>query len=164
VRGGYGIYYAPVIYNDFGNTGVLGYSPGAVNINGGLDAFITLDNYPFGSHRQSERSSCPVNSIGLTWTSSTRTSRQGAPCNTALDLQRQLPWNLAVQVSYIGKQGHAAAFKLDPNQQGTAQCSQTRPTVALETVGGRDSFGPQLRGSPGLSAGHGGKSTVSGLL
>ncbi len=28
VRGGYGIYYAPVIYNDFGNTGVLGYSPG----------------------------------------------------------------------------------------------------------------------------------------
>ena len=43
-RGGYGIYYAPVIYNDFGNTGFLGYSPGAVNINGGLDAFITLDN------------------------------------------------------------------------------------------------------------------------
>ena len=46
VRGGYGIYYAPVICNDFGNTGVLGYSPGAVNINFGNDAFITLENSP----------------------------------------------------------------------------------------------------------------------
>ena len=46
VRGGYGIYYSPLLYNDFGRGGELGYLAPGLHINGGADAFIRLDNYP----------------------------------------------------------------------------------------------------------------------
>ena len=113
VRGGYGIYYAPVVYNDFGNTGVLGYSPGAVNINGGLDAFITLDNYP--SVPQANPDDQAVGQLDRNDLDFfDKNFKTGRTVQYSLDLQRQLPWNLAVQVSYIGSKGTRLRSNFDP--------------------------------------------------
>jgi hypothetical protein len=104
VRGGYGLYYAPVLYNDFGNTGLLGYNPGAVNINGGLDAIITLSNYP----------SLPVadpnvQAVGQLDRNDIdffdKNYKTGRTAQYSLDIQRELPWNFAVSVGYIGHKG-----------------------------------------------------------
>ena len=104
IRGGYGIYYAPIIYNDFGNAGALGYSPGAVNINGGLDAFITLENYP--NIPVADPTSQVVGDLNRTDLDYfTKDFKTGRTAQYTLDIQRQLPWNLALQVSYIGSKG-----------------------------------------------------------
>ena len=47
VRGGYGLYYAPLLYNEFGRGGLAGYAiQGGANINFGFDANIRFSNYP----------------------------------------------------------------------------------------------------------------------
>ncbi|HEY2971240.1 MAG TPA: TonB-dependent receptor [Pyrinomonadaceae bacterium] len=104
IRGGYGIYYAPIIYNDFGNAGALGYSPGAVNINGGLDAFITLDNYP--NIPVADPTSQVVGDLNRTDLDYfTKDFKTGRTAQYTLDIQRQLPWNFAIQVGYVGSKG-----------------------------------------------------------
>ena len=104
VRGGYGIYYAPVIYNDFGNAGALGYSPGSVVINGGLDAGITLENFPnMPLPDPTTQAVGDLNRTDLDYF--TKNFKTGRTAQWSLDLQRQLPFNLAAQVSYIGSKG-----------------------------------------------------------
>ncbi|MFL6335877.1 MAG: carboxypeptidase regulatory-like domain-containing protein [Pyrinomonadaceae bacterium] len=104
VRGGYGIYYAPVIYNDFGNAGALGYSPGSVNINGGLDAFITLENYPnIPAPDPTTQAVGDLNRTDLDYF--TKGFKAGRTAQWSLDVQRHLPWNFALQASYIGSKG-----------------------------------------------------------
>ncbi|MET0649289.1 MAG: hypothetical protein ABW208_21985, partial [Pyrinomonadaceae bacterium] len=104
VRGGYGIYYAPVIYNDFGNGGALGYSPGAVNINGGLDAGITLENYP--NIPLADPTAQAVGDLNRTDVDFfTKDFKTGRTAQWSLDIQRQLPFNFAIQASYVGSKG-----------------------------------------------------------
>src|ERR1044071_199313 len=113
VRGGYGIYYAPVIYNDFGHTGVLGYSPGSVNINGGLDAFITLDNYPHVPlANPSDQAVGQLDRTDLDFFD--KNFKTGRTVQYSLDIQRQLPKQFAVQVSYIGSKGTRLRSNFDP--------------------------------------------------
>src|SRR5215203_2448794 len=113
VRGGYGIYYAPVVYNDFGNTGVLGYSPGAVNINGGLDAFITLENYPsVPAANPNDQAVGQLDRTDLDYFD--KNFKTGRTVQYSLDIQRELPWNLAVQVSYVGSKGTRLRSNFDP--------------------------------------------------
>ncbi|HEV8368434.1 MAG TPA: TonB-dependent receptor [Pyrinomonadaceae bacterium] len=113
VRGGYGIYYAPVVYNDFGNTGFLGYSPGAVNINGGLYSFITLDNYPhvpLANPNDQVVGQLDRNDLDFF----DKNFKTGRTVQYSLDLQRQLPHKFAVQVSYIGSKGTRLRSNFDP--------------------------------------------------
>lgn len=113
VRGGYGIYYAPVVYNDFGNTGVVGYSPGAVNINGGLDAFITLDNYPsVPAANPNDQAVGQLDRNDIDFFD--KNFKTGRTIQYSLDIQRQLPWNFAVQVSYVGSKGTRLRSNFDP--------------------------------------------------
>jgi Carboxypeptidase regulatory-like domain/TonB dependent receptor len=113
VRGGYGIYYAPVVYNDFGNTGVLGYSPGAVNINGGLDAFITLENYP--SVPLANPDDQAVGQLDRTdMDYFDKNFKTGRTVQYSLDLQRELPYNFAIQVGYVGSKGTRLRSNFDP--------------------------------------------------
>jgi hypothetical protein len=113
VRGGYGIYYAPVIYNDFGNAGALGYSPGAVNINFGLDAGITLENYPnIPAPNPSAQAVGELDRTDVDYF--TKDFKTGRTAQWSLDLQRQLPWNFAVQVGYTGSRGTRLRSNFDP--------------------------------------------------
>src|ERR1041385_8383248 len=113
VRGGYGIYYAPVIYNDFGNTGFLGYSPGSVNINGGLDAFITLENYPHVPLADpNDQAVGQLDRTDLDYFD--KNFKTGRTVQYSLDIQRQLPHKFAFQVSYIGSKGTRLRSNFDP--------------------------------------------------
>ena len=113
VRGGYGIYYAPIIYNDFGNAGALGYSPGAVNINGGLDAFITLDTYPnLPAANPADQAVGDLNRTDMDYF--TKDFKPGRTAQWSLDIQRHLPWNFAAQVSYIGSKGTRLRSNFSP--------------------------------------------------
>ena len=113
VRGGYGIYYAPVVYNDFGNTGQLGYSPGSVNINGGLDAFITLENYPHVPlANPDDQAVGQLDRTDLDFFD--KNFKPGRTVQYSLDIQRQLPWNFAVQVGYTGNKGTRLRSNFDP--------------------------------------------------
>jgi TonB dependent receptor-like, beta-barrel len=113
LRGGYGLYYAPVIYNDFGNTGVLGYSPGAVNINGGLDAFITLDNYPhIPVANPADQAVGQLDRTDIDFFD--KTFKTGRTVQYSLDIQRELPYNLALQVGYTGSKGTRLRSNFDP--------------------------------------------------
>jgi hypothetical protein len=113
VRGGYGLYYAPVLYNDFGNTGLLGYNPGAVNINGGLDAFITLENYPSlpavdpttQAVGQLDRNDIDFFDVNY---------RTGRTAQWSLDVQRELPLNIAITVGYVGHKGTRLRSNFNP--------------------------------------------------
>ncbi len=113
VRGGYGIYYAPIVYNDFGNTGALGYSPGAVNINFGNDAFITLENYP--SVPSANPADQVVGQLDRTDLDSfDKNFKTGRTIQYSLDIQREIFWKMAIQVGYVGSKGTRLRSNFDP--------------------------------------------------
>lgn len=113
VRGGYGIYYAPVVYNDFGNTGALGFSPGSVNINGGLDAGITLENYPnIPAANPTDQAVGQLDRTDLDFFD--KNFKAGRTVQYSLDIQRQLPYKLAIQVGFTGSKGTRLRSNFDP--------------------------------------------------
>jgi hypothetical protein len=113
VRGGYGIYYAPVVYNDFGNTGVLGYSPGALNINGGLDAGITLDNYPnVPLPNDTDQAVGQLDRTDIDFFD--KDFKPGRTVQYSLDIQRQLPYKFALQVGFTGSKGTRLRSNFNP--------------------------------------------------
>jgi hypothetical protein len=104
VRGGYGLYYAPLFYNANGQDGLLGYAAGQVNINGGLDSFITLSSYP----------RLPVANPDIQYVGELdrndidfydKNYKLGRTAQYDLSVQRELPYNFALSVSYIGNRG-----------------------------------------------------------
>jgi len=110
VRGGYGLYYAPLLYNDFGRGGQAGFSvQGGANINFGFDAFLRLSTYP----------ALPTpnpNSqfIGADVEGFDRNFKIGRTAQYSLDLQRQLPWSFAASVSYVGSKGTRLRSNFNP--------------------------------------------------
>jgi hypothetical protein len=113
VRGGYGIYYAPVVYNDFGNTGVLGYSPGALNINGGLDAGITLENYPnVPLANDADQAVGQLDRTDIDFFD--KNFKPGRTVQYSLDIQRQLPYKFAIQVGFTGSKGTRLRSNFNP--------------------------------------------------
>ncbi len=106
VRGGAGIYYAPVLYGFGGrNTlteGTVGYnSPIGANVNGGADANpdLFLRNYRdrVALNPRGQYLGLDVDFFG--------DYRTGRTVQWSLDLQRQLPYNFAVQLGYNGNRG-----------------------------------------------------------
>jgi Carboxypeptidase regulatory-like domain len=124
VRGGFGVYYAPLFYNANGNDGLAGYNPGSVNINPDLNALnavdergnprtpISLDNYP----------ALPVTGPNLQFVGILDRTvdyydlnyKLGRTAHYNLDLQRLLPYNFMVSVSYIGNRGTRLRSSLVP--------------------------------------------------
>jgi hypothetical protein len=106
VRGGGGLYYAPVLYGTGGggdiNTGTIGYNTGSgARTPDGRNARFFLSSYP---------SIPPVDPGGqFVFPGGTQevqffdpTYRTGRTIQYSLDLQRQLPYNFAASIGYIG--------------------------------------------------------------
>ncbi len=111
VRGGYGIYYSPVFYGN-GGDGLLGYNPSKVNINGGFDAGITLDNYP--ALPIANPNSQYVSDLSITQDYYDENFKLGRVVQYDLNVQRELPYNFAVSLSYIGNRGTRLRSSFNP--------------------------------------------------
>ncbi|HEX8774038.1 MAG TPA: TonB-dependent receptor [Pyrinomonadaceae bacterium] len=109
VRGGYGIYYAPLIYNDFGRGGQLGYGAGGLHINGGGDAFIRLDTYPALAQTNPSDQFIRQDVEGFN-----RNFKLGRTAQWSLNIERQLPGNLIASVAYVGSKGSRLRSAFDP--------------------------------------------------
>ena len=110
VRGGYGIYYSPLLYNDFGRGGLTGYAvQGGANINFDFDAFIRLGTYP------TLPSPDPTSQfIGADVEGFDRNFKNGRTAQWSFNVERQLPANLVASISYIGSKGTRLRSAFDP--------------------------------------------------
>jgi hypothetical protein len=111
VRGGYGIYYSPVFYGN-GGDGLLGYNSGSSPINFGLDANIDLDTYrplptvdPNGQY---------TGLLDIVQDYYDENFKLGRVAQYDLNIQRQLPYNFAVSLSYIGNRGTRLRSSFNP--------------------------------------------------
>lgn len=111
IRGGYGIYYSPVFYGN-GGDGLLGYNSEQVNINGGLDALITLENYP--NLPTVNPDSQFAGNRDLTLDYYDENFKLGRVAQYDLNIQRELPFNFAVSLSYIGNRGTRLRSSFNP--------------------------------------------------
>ncbi len=110
VRGGYGLYYAPLLYNDFGRGGQAGFSvQGGANINFGFDAFLRLSTYP--ALPAPDPSS---QFIGADVEGFDRNFKIGRTAQYSLDLQRELPAQFVASVSYVGSKGTRLRSNFSP--------------------------------------------------
>ena len=110
MRGGYGLYYAPLLYNDFGRGGQAGFSvQGGANINFGFDAFLRLNNYP--ALPQPDPNS---QFIGADVEGFDRNFKIGRTAQYSLDLQRELPGRIVASVSYVGSKGTRLRSNFSP--------------------------------------------------
>jgi hypothetical protein len=105
VRGGYGIYYAPLVYNDFGRAGAIGYSPASTNIDGGLDAAPDLFLRNYRAAPTPNPSSQVIGQLDTGIDYFNVDFKVGRTAQYSLDLQRELPKHFAISVSYIGNKG-----------------------------------------------------------
>jgi hypothetical protein len=111
VRGGFGIYYSPVFYGN-GGDGLLGYNSGSSPINFGLDAGIRLDTYvPLPAVNPNGQF---VGDLGLTQDYYDVNFKLGRVMQYDLNLQRQLPFNFAVSLSYLGNRGTRLRSSFNP--------------------------------------------------
>jgi hypothetical protein len=110
VRGGYGLYYSPLLYNDFGRGGQAGFSvQGGANINFGFDAFIRLSAYPVLPTPDPKSQFIGADVEGFD-----RNFKNGRTAQWSFNVERQLPANLVASVSYIGSKGTRLRSSFDP--------------------------------------------------
>lgn len=111
VRGGYGLYYSPVFYGN-GGDGLLGYNPGSVNINDGLNSGVTLDNYP--RVPIADPNSQYVSDLSITQDYYDENFKLGRVIQYNLSFQRELPYSFALSLSYIGNKGTRLRSSFNP--------------------------------------------------
>jgi hypothetical protein len=114
VRGGYGLYYSPILYGFGGDVaiteGTEGYNTHVARPQFGADANIFLSSYP-------ERPSTNPNDqfIGQDVTAINKNYKAGRTAQWSLDVQRELPYNFAASIGYIGHK--ATRLRSDFNRQ-----------------------------------------------
>ncbi|HZH32637.1 MAG TPA: carboxypeptidase-like regulatory domain-containing protein [Pyrinomonadaceae bacterium] len=106
VRGGGGLYYAPVLYGSGGggdiNTGTIGYNTGSgPRTPDGRNARFFLSSYP-SIPAVDPGGQFVFNDGGQDVQFFDPTYRTGRTIQYSLDLQRQLPYNFAASIGYIG--------------------------------------------------------------
>ena len=101
VRGGYGLYYAPLLYNDFGRGGQAGFSiQGGANVNFGFDANIRFSNYP-----TLPRPDPTSQFVGADVEGFDRFFKNGRTAQYSLNIERELPAKFVASIGYIGSMG-----------------------------------------------------------
>jgi hypothetical protein len=114
VRGGYGLYYAPLLYNEFGRGGLAGYAiQGGANINFGFDAIIRFNNYP--ALPAVDPTTQLVDTVVIRDVEGFNENfKNGRTAQYSLDIQRELPGRMALSVSYIGSKGTRLRSNFSP--------------------------------------------------
>ena len=114
VRGGYGLYYAPILYNEFGRGGQAGFSvQGGANINFNFDAFIRFNNYPAlpkpDPTSQFVSTPAPTDVEGFD-----RFFKNGRTVQYSLNVERQLPMKFVASIGYVGSKGTRLRSSFSP--------------------------------------------------
>jgi hypothetical protein len=111
-RGGWGIYYSPIFYPGNGNDGLLGYNSGSSPINFGRDANITLDTYsPLPAVNPNAQF---IGDLGIVMDYYDPDFKLGRVMQYDLNVQRQIPYNFVVSLSYIGNRGTRLRSNFNP--------------------------------------------------
>ncbi|HEU4391358.1 MAG TPA: TonB-dependent receptor, partial [Blastocatellia bacterium] len=110
VRGGYGLYYSPLLYNEFGRGGQAGFSvQGGANINFGFDANIRFSNYPVLPTPD------PTSQfIGADVEGFDRNFKNGRSAQYSLEIQRELPGKFVGSIAYVGSKGTRLRSNFSP--------------------------------------------------
>jgi hypothetical protein len=112
LRGGYGMFWAPYNYpipsTSNSNYGQVGYTQNTVSPQSASTTIptVTLDNpFPNGAVQPSGNSRGALSGIGTTI--SYVDQHRGAPRvqQYSVDIQRQLPWDMAIKIGYVGARG-----------------------------------------------------------
>ncbi|MGB9181908.1 MAG: TonB-dependent receptor [Pyrinomonadaceae bacterium] len=167
IRGGAGLYYAPILYGFGGNNtlteGTVGYnSPRPANINGGADANpdLFLRNY-----RQVPGIDPNGQFIGSEIDYFDRSFKTGRTFQYGIDIQRELPYNFALQLSYTGHRADRLrsdlqrinAVPLNALRLGNELLNKPLAAVTAEERAFAQSVGVTLPASPNaVFAGFGG--------
>jgi hypothetical protein len=112
VRGGYGLYYAPLLYNDFGRAGSAGYNADQLVAVGGTDVRTFLRNFP--ALPTVDPNSQGVGRLDDTVNYFDKDFKLGRTAQYSLDIQRELPSNFVVSVSYIGHKATRLRSRFNP--------------------------------------------------
>ncbi len=108
VRGGYGYYYLPTTGNftRLGRTGFEITTQIVTSLDGGITPTGTLTNpFPNGILQPPGSSQGGLTGLGTPIEGNERTTRRGVSYQWNLNVQRELPGNLLVEVGYIGNRG-----------------------------------------------------------
>ncbi len=100
IRGGYGLYYAPILYNNGLTDGTQGYSIGTLHTPNGPSACCFLKSYP-AAPAVDPTAQLIGNDVQV-FNSDFHTGRVQ---QYSFDLQREFPGNVALQLAYIGHSG-----------------------------------------------------------
>jgi hypothetical protein len=114
VRGGYGLYYAPLLYNEFGRGGQAGFSvQGGANINFNFDAGIRLSTYPVlptpDPTSQFVTTPGPTDVEGFD-----RFFKNGRTAQYSLNIERELPGKFVASVGWVGSKGSRLRSAFSP--------------------------------------------------
>ncbi len=112
VRGGYGLYYSPLLYNDFGRAGAAGYNAGQLIAVGGTDVRTFLSEFP--ALPTVNPNDQIVGRLDETIDYFDKNFKLGRTVQYSLDLQRELPANFVASVSYNGSKGTRLRSQFNP--------------------------------------------------
>lgn len=124
VRGGWGLYYNPIAYNDQGEGGYEGYNPGQANPSPGREALntiaengsvrvpISLRNFPALPRANPDDQAVGILNRNIEFFD--KNFQLGRSAQYSLGLQRELPFNFAIDVSYIGSRGTRLRSNFNP--------------------------------------------------
>jgi len=116
VRGGFGLFYQPIVYS-----GSASYAPGYVLTNSiptqsGVPSISLSNPYPNLSTTASGNTFGLSTSIGSSLTVIDQNRKAPFYQSYSADIQRDLPWGLAVKVGYVGGHGRNQPNSLNINQ------------------------------------------------
>jgi hypothetical protein len=123
-RGGYGLYYNPIAYNDQGEGGFEGYNPGQSNPSPGRDALntiaengavrtpVSLRNFPALPVADPDDQVIGILNRNIEFFD--KNFQLGRTAQYSLGVQRALPFDMAIDVSYIGSRGTRLRSNFNP--------------------------------------------------
>ncbi len=109
VRGGYGIFYAPMVVLGVGSIGFNSSTPWVTTIDGLMPNDFLRDPFPQGFNLPTGETD-PLTNVGYSLSITTRGERTPYVQQWNFGFQQELPGNLLVEVAYLGAKGTKLQF------------------------------------------------------